>query len=215
MASGPMSIRTATLAAGLTVVLAVELLVRWLAPHTPLPPLAILGIGRLLQTAGLLWAVVRWEGGLGAIGWSPRTWPQGLWTGALWSMGFAFLATLGMLVIHLTGQDPLALVRFPLGGGPAEISLLFLIGGWIAPMAEEIFFRGILYSFFRRWGIAAALIASTAVFVALHSTAGLPVTQIIGGLVFALAYETTRNLMVPMTIHITGNLALFTLALIG
>jgi uncharacterized protein len=215
MAPGTMRIRGVTLGAGLLLVVAVELLLRRAAPHIPLPPLAVLGLGRLLQTAGLLWAVLRLEGGLASIGASPHQWLRGVWTGAAWSLGFAAFAGLGMLLIQLTGTDALALLRFPLAGSAAETALLFLVGGLIAPLAEEIFFRGLLYSFFRRWGVAAALIVSTAVFVALHATQGLPVTQIVGGLVFAAAYETSRNLMVPVIIHVTGNLALFTLALTG
>jgi uncharacterized protein len=213
MASTPINIRVVTLAVALAFVLGIELLARSIAPHTRLPTLAILGAGRLLQTAGVLWAVVRCNGGLSSIGGSPDRWPKGLWLGALWSLGFALAAAAGMLLLHLSGQDPLSLLRFPLTGSPVELTLFFLVGGLIAPIAEEIFFRGILYTFFRRWGVVAALAASTAIFVALHATHGLPVTQIVGGLVFALAYETSRNLMVPITIHITGNLALFSLSM--
>jgi uncharacterized protein len=42
----------------------------------------------------------------------------------------------------------------------------------------------------------------------------LPVTQIIGGLLFAVAYEVEGNLLVPITIHALGNLAIFTAYLI-
>ena len=43
----------------------------------------------------------------------------------------------------------------------------------------------------------------------------IPVTQVVGGLLFAVAYEVEKNLMVPITIHILGNMALFTLSLVG
>ena len=36
----------------------------------------------------------------------------------------------------------------------------------------------------------------------------------IGGILFAVAYEMEKNLLVPITIHVLGNLAIFTLALI-
>ena len=39
----------------------------------------------------------------------------------------------------------------------------------------------------------------------------LPLTQIVGGIVFAIAYEKEKNLMVPVTIHCLGNLAIFSL----
>ena len=61
-----------------------------------------------------------------------------------------------------------------------------------------------------------ALIISTLMFVLAHSVgAGFPVTQVIGGILFAVAYEVEGNLMVPITIHVLGNSALFTLAFIA
>jgi hypothetical protein len=36
----------------------------------------------------------------------------------------------------------------------------------------------------------------------------------VGGIIFALAYEIERSLMVPVTIHVLGNMAIFTLSLI-
>lgn len=216
MAPESMNIRYATVAGSLVLVLIIEGLLRVSVQYLDPPSLARIGsgaLGRLLQTAGMVWAVVHWERGLAAIGWSPRTWLQGLRQGAVWSAGFALVAGAGMILLSFAGYHPLSSLGSPLKGRTAELLLFFLLGGLIAPVAEEVFFRGILYGFFRRWGIAAALIASTAVFVALHTTQGLPVTQIVGGLVFALAYETTRNLMVPITIHVLGNLAIFTLSL--
>jgi membrane protease YdiL (CAAX protease family) len=35
----------------------------------------------------------------------------------------------------------------------------------------------------------------------------------VGGVVFALAYEKEKNLLVPIVIHISGNLAIFALSL--
>ena len=51
-------------------------------------------------------------------------------------------------------------------------------------------------------------------FVAMHLPAGLPVTQVVGGLVFALAYEYSGSLLAPILIHALGNLAIFSLALL-
>ncbi|GAF95541.1 unnamed protein product [marine sediment metagenome] len=43
---------------------------------------------------------------------------------------------------------------------------------------------------------------------------GIPLAQVVGGIVFAVAYEMEGSLMVPITIHVLGNLAIFTLFLI-
>jgi len=44
---------------------------------------------------------------------------------------------------------------------------------------------------------------------------GIPLPQVVVGIVFAVAYEIEGSLMVPITIHILGNLAIFTLSLIS
>jgi len=80
------------------------------------------------------------------------------------------------------------------------------------PVAEEIFFRGILYGFFRRWGAVAAVVLSTVIFVLAHPIfPGIPLPQVVGGVVFAVAYEVEGSLMVPITIHALGNMAIFLL----
>ena len=99
---------------------------------------------------------------------------------------------------------------------PATISgmaLLLLVGGLLSPVAEEIFFRGIVYGFLRRRGIILAILGSTILFSLVHAVfTGVSFVQVIGGLVFAIAYELEKNLMVPITIHVLGNMALFVLS---
>jgi hypothetical protein len=53
---------------------------------------------------------------------------------------------------------------------------------------------------------------STALFAAFHLQT-VPVTQIVGGLVFAVAYHTSNSLVTPIVIHMLGNLAIFGLSL--
>jgi hypothetical protein len=96
---------------------------------------------------------------------------------------------------------------------------LFLVGGIIGPIAEEIFFRGILYGYFRRWGVLPALVVSTGIFALVHlligPVQGFAVIQTVGGVVFAVSYELEKNLMVPITVHCLGNMAIFSLPLLG
>jgi membrane protease YdiL (CAAX protease family) len=212
MAANPIHIRPVTMAVTLAVIIGVELLAGWLLGGTALPRYAKVGVVRLLQIGGMLAAVVRLEGGLAAIGWHPRAWLAGVARGLRWSLMFALAAGFGMALLYLAGQNPIALIRSSLPTRPLDLVLLFVVGGLIAPIAEEICFRGVLFSFFRSYGIVAAIVFSTAIFVVLHFNR-LPATQVVGGIVFALSYETSRNLMVPITIHALGNLALFALSL--
>lgn len=208
------TVKISTVAAGLAMVLAAELLGWQIIKWSPLPSLAVVGLVRTVQVVALVWTVQKNERGLSAVGWAPGTWLSGLKKGAIWSMAFAAAAGAGMAAVHLMGSNPLQLIRSPLPSKGWELGLIFIVGGCIAPVAEELFFRGFVYTFFRRWGIICALAVSTAIFVVLHAPIGIPYTQIVGGLVFALAYETTGNLTVPMTIHCLGNLAIFSLSLL-
>jgi hypothetical protein len=47
------------------------------------------------------------------------------------------------------------------------------------------------------------------------NTGFIPITQLVGGIVFALAYEKEKNLMAPITIHCLGNLAIFSIGLLS
>lgn len=212
MASDTRKISTPTLILAMALVTAIELLAGWAFSRVSLPLYGALGLVRIFQITAVIWVVHRREGGLAAMGWSRRDWPVGLKWGAIWSVGFALAAMAGMALLHLLGHDPFRLIRFRLPTRPLDLTMLFIVGGLIGPVAEELFFRGLLYTYFRRWGIWAALLASTVIFALLHFNA-LPVTQVVGGLVFALAYEIHRNLTAPMVIHVLGNLALFSLSL--
>ena len=75
-----------------------------------------------------------------------------------------------------------------------------------APIMEEIVFRGLLYSTARRWFPRwYALLASSLFFAVVHGNALslLPLT-LLGGL-FAVAYDVTRNLAVPVLMHALFN----------
>ena len=211
MATEPLKLTT--VAAVLALVTSTELL-GWAVRHLGGSPLFWLGGLRLVQIGALVWIVVRLEKGLAVIRWQLSAWRQGLWKGVIWSAGFGLIAGCAMAVLYWTGHNPLAIVQSPLPSAKVELAAFMLVGGFIAPVAEELCFRGILYTYFRRWGIIPALLGSTVLFVVLHSTRGLPITQIVGGVVFAISYEISDNLMVPMTIHALGNLAIFSLSLL-
>ncbi|MCG7851784.1 MAG: CPBP family intramembrane metalloprotease [Methanosarcinaceae archaeon] len=70
-----------------------------------------------------------------------------------------------------------------------------MVGAGVAPIAEEIYFRGLVYGYLRRWGSVAAILGSTLLFVAVHpDLQNIPFPQIIGGLLFAISYEVEKNL---------------------
>jgi hypothetical protein len=208
----PGNVPLKTLGAATAGILAVEVLARWAAGHAALPALAVTGAARVVDLAWIAWTAHRWGPGPRGLGVDRAGWGRGLHRGCLWSLSFGALAAIAYGTLRLAGVDAVGLLFGGRPPRPADPALLFLVGGLIAPAAEEAYFRGMVFGFFRRWGFVPALVLSTAVFAGLHPAgAGIPVTQLVGGLVFAAAYEKERSLIVPILIHALGNQALFSL----
>ena len=208
-------IRVKTLAISLGAVIAVEVVARiGIRPGT-YNPIIVLGAVRLLQAGLIIIIVLIRKKGLSSIGLSLTKTLPGLKRGLIWSAGFGLITLLGFALIFAIGLNPLTLIHTHLPAKPGGIALFFLVGGLIGPIAEEVFFRGVLYGFCRRWGAPAAVILSTLAFVLAHPVfPAIPITQVVGGLLFAMAYEVEKNLMVPITVHVLGNMAIFALSLV-
>jgi membrane protease YdiL (CAAX protease family) len=175
----------------------------------------VLGVTRVLETGIIVSCVLLWGKGLPSIGLARARIAHGIRRGLIWSAGFALVVALASAILYVAGIDPLALLKVRLPGRLSQILLFLLVGGIVGPIAEELFFRGVLYGFLRRWGIVVAIVVSTGLFVLAHPISqGFPVPQAVGGIVFALAYEIEGSLMTPIVIHVLGNLALYTLSLI-
>lgn len=174
----------------------------------------LLGAVRFFETALILLIVSTRERGLYSIGLTQSGMFYGLKRGLVWSAGFGTIVLLVSVALFAAGINPITLIHTRLPAERNEIALFFLVGGMISPVAEEIFFRGILYRFFRQWGVFAAVALSTLMFVLAHPAGSVfPLPQITGGVLFAVAYEKEGNLIVPITIHILGNMAIFSLLL--
>lgn len=211
MGPDPVALRSLTLAtAG---VVAVEGLVRWAIARKGVDPLAGIGLARLIDLVWMALIMRREPGGWRQVGLDRARFAAGLQKGLLWSAGCTVLAAAGYGLLRLGGLDLLRMLRPDPAALPAGPILLFLVGGLVAPVSEEFYFRGLMYGYARRWGVWPALLLSTAVFTLLHGgapRAHLP--HLVGGLVFAGAYEIEKNLVVPIVIHVLGNLAIFSLA---
>ena len=176
-----------------------------------------LGAARLLEIILVILVLLIWGRGVSSVGLAPSRIIPGLKKGLVWSAGFGIVAFFAFVVLYVAGVNALILMQARLPTKLGQIILFFFIGGMLAPIAEEIFFRGILYGFFRRWGVLLAVALSTLLFVVAHpmSHQGVFIPQVVGGIVFAVAYEVEGSLLVPITIHVLGNMAIFTLSLIS
>ena len=209
-------IKIKTLCVSLATIAFIEVAIKIVVSGSYFNTMMILGTARLLETVLIVLIVLIWGKGMSSIGLAPSTIVRGIKKGLIWSAAFGLVTFFAFIALFLFDINPLRLIHTHLPGKTSEIILFFLIGGIVGPIAEEVFFRGMLYGFFRRWGILMALILTTLIFVLAHPVfPGIPATQVVGGLIFAVAYEVEGSLMVPITIHILGNMAIFSLSLIS
>ncbi len=83
---------------------------------------------------------------------------------------------------------------------------LFIFGGIVVPIAEEVFFRGVLYKWLReRWGIFIGVSVSSIIFGLVHIDIAIAATAFVLGIVLALIYEYSNSLWTAILIHIINN----------
>ena len=121
----------------------------------------------------------------------------------------AAAAFLARLLLQGLGMDaePQEVLQLMIdrGAGPLRFYLIAL-GVCIAPIAEEILFRGLMLPVLARHiGVAGGLVASAAVFAALHMNAAAAAPLFVLGLAFGLAYLYTGSLTVSIVLHAVFN----------
>jgi hypothetical protein len=169
----------------------------------------ILTITRLVELAGILILFRACEKRLPAGMETRLAWIRGLRRGVVWSGSFAVLTAVLWGILILVNTPVPMKFQFTLPDSPVQRLMILSAAILLGPATEEVFFRGVVYGFLRRWGVLPALVLSTAAFALAHGGphfATLP--RWIGGLLFAAAYEAEKNLWVPLTIHVLGNAAL-------
>jgi hypothetical protein len=208
-------IKLRTLLLCFAAVLAIELVTWVVTSKSPYHPMLILATARLLQILLIILIVLTWGKGFSSIGLARSEMLSGLKKGLLWSAGFGALVSIACVGLFVAGINPLTLMKARLPTQTGDLILFFIVGGMVGPVAEELFFRGVLYGFLRRWGLIVALVLSTLIFVLCHPIGhGIPITRLVGGFLFALAYEFGGSLIVPITIHSLGNLSIFSISLL-
>lgn len=212
----PKSITLNSLLISAAVVTGVEFVARIMITHGDVHPIIGLGLARLLQVILLLLIVINVEKNIAAIGIDRYQISAGVKKGVIWSFGFGFATGVVFIIFWAAGFQVSAFFQAPVPLTYGDFFLFIAVAAVIAPVAEEIFFRGLLYGFLRQWSLTMALVISTALFVIPHVTgSGIPITQVIGGFLFAVAYEIEKNLFVPIIIHSLGNLAIFCLSFLA
>jgi membrane protease YdiL (CAAX protease family) len=117
----------------------------------------------------------------------------------LGSFGFNALWALFLGLFRMRTQPDVLPV---FGGGIQGLSQALLVGGVVAPVAEEAFFRGYLFAGLRsRCGRKPAIVMSAAMFSLAHiyPTSWPPIFVL--GALFALLYEHTQSIWPAVVVH--------------
>lgn len=179
-------------------------------------------LGLLLVQFGLLFAVVyavalRWRGArwrdLGFVALSPR------WAGRALLLALLCLplvGTISWIQQQITGA-PFENPQFEAIAPPSFAWRAYLgtlvVAAVLAPVVEEIVFRGLLYRWVReRLGVLPGVGISAVLFAVLHGIPGLIPGIIVLGALLAVVYERAGSLWAPILVHGAYN-ALVTTAL--
>ena len=83
---------------------------------------------------------------------------------------------------------------------------MILFGGVVVPIAEEIYFRGLLYQWMRKFlKVWVAIPLSSLIFGLLHGDIAVAGATFIIGLILAWFYERSHSLYASIAIHIVNN----------
>ena len=168
-------------------------------------------LGLVLVAAMFTWR--KYGGGWERLGvvrpdWSTLGWAVAALGGAL-ALGYVYGVIIEVLDVEaLKSQCDDQLPRDVIDNvGLMALAGIIAIG--FAPVCEEIFFRGFIFTgMLRAWGLALGVLASALVFSAAHISENLHKTIVpifIIGAVFAAAYYRSGNILTPILAHLVFN----------
>lgn len=89
----------------------------------------------------------------------------------------------------------------------AHMLQMFLLAGIVAPVLEELVFRGLLYSAWeRQWGWFPSMLATSLLFGLYHPDV---VSAFLGSVIFVCLYRRTGSLWAPIIAHAVTNISLW------
>lgn len=172
----------------------------------------------LVILVGTWWLVRRYGATWSDLGLRrPRraTLPRLLVLCAILAAGTAAIVAGAMIVLGQAGiRSSIAPdTMVPAAGDPLFIAVV-LESVLLAPLAEELLYRGLLYQAMRKHvGVVVSTIGSALLFAVLHPSLAMAPEFFLLGIVLAAAYEWTHSLYPSMLIHAAYNAALILVTL--
>jgi membrane protease YdiL (CAAX protease family) len=185
---------------------------------------ALLGGGGELSVLGALVILVSTSIGLLLVSWLFVAMPNALAAlpsfpgrepqrALLSGLGWGVVAWIGSTALLVIAAWVLEQIGMPPEPGAAELAIQ-RVDPWLivlaivigAPIAEEIFFRGVVFNaWLREGGRAYAYIGSAALFAVIHLSLVSLVPIFFLGLALAWVYERSGSLLAPIAMHATVN----------
>lgn len=194
-----------------TGVLLVLLYFAWRAIGLPTPEMSTLvqvafALEAVLLVPPWLFGPRKYGGGWRILGLRGLSWGKGL---VAVVVGFGLILLINVVwspimeQVGLQGQ-PEVLPLF--GGGIGGLLIALFLGGVVAPLAEEVLFRGFVYTGLRSaWGVGWALVISSLIFAVIHGFAGVIPPIFVMAIILALTYEYTGSLWPAVAVHAAVN----------
>jgi membrane protease YdiL (CAAX protease family) len=174
----------------------------------------LLNIGMQVILPGMAFAVV-----VGRV--NPIQWLGLRWKGWVQVFGIAPLAVFLMfgfsIILHYVGytemliaigaaDEQAAVTMFREGDDPVALGLMVLAAVIVAPVCEEIIFRGYLYPVAKKYaGSTVAALFSALVFAGAHGNVAAMLPLFVFGLVLVAVYEHTGSIWAPISVHLLFN----------
>ena len=149
---------------------------------------------------------------------------RGLWRSVALGLGLSVPAWIGAQLIGAVVVRLLELVdmRPDVGGvteealARADPAILVVALVIVAPIAEEVFFRGVVFNaWLREYGPTRALVGSAVLFGFIHGSVFLFLPIVALGIVLALVYRHTASLPAAIALHVGFNGITVTLVLLA
>ncbi|MCJ7728203.1 MAG: CPBP family intramembrane metalloprotease [Actinobacteria bacterium] len=167
---------------------------------------------------GVVWffAIFRRKSNLRDLGLRYYSIAKTIWYSILSLLAIFFVSFLYMFLMNsLFGiENPESKIEILVGNRSISSNILLVVVAVIGPFSEEVFFRGFLYSAFKKsWGVNVALLLSSFLFAIVHLQLYSFIPLIIIGWLLAYLFEKTKSLLMPIFLHGVYNLILILILL--
>ncbi len=168
---------------------------------------ALEGIGLLLgiYSYGFLRRKMTWKD-LGIFKSTPQWLLKAAFVALLMIPVIGIIAAIIQMILGLPISNPQLEFLVPTDFSFLSASAMLIVAGFFVPLAEELFFRGVLYQALRNhFGVWVGIIISSVIFGALHGDVSIAGATFVMGLVLAFFFEKSRSIWPSVLIHALNN----------